>query len=397
MLDSRGPTTSTPEDTLNTTLHRSPVRRPGAGYGLGRIAVAVLGALLLTGHAWSQTATEDVSTWLRDGSFYYAQGDCALSQYFYQEALKRAPGNVVAMVGKGRALACQGAFGSAVETFREAITTDATHVPAYVQLALTYQNQFVADPLTFSGRLADAIELLERAEAFAPTDATVKNTKGIIYYEAGDLAQARTALERAVELAAADALPERERSVIQVNLGRTYRDLGELTLAQTAFRRAVVLDPASASAHNNLGHVNFRLGDCSGAEYELSQAVSLAPRSLSAVSQLAIVLFECGDVTASIPHFEQALTLDGAVFAPPLYTYLSRAYLEQGRVEDALRRAQQGALLPPESAEAHFHLGRAYVARGASGDDEAARRAFERALELDPGLDEARSALNALR
>jgi Flp pilus assembly protein TadD len=158
-----------------------------------------------------------------------------------------------------------------------------------------------------------------------------------------------------------------------------------------------VLDPASASAHNNLGHVNFRLGDCSGAEYELSQAVSLSPRSLSAVSQLAIVLFECGDVTASIPHFENALTLDGAVFAPPLYTYLSRAYLAQGRTEDALRRAQQGALLPPESAEAHFHLGRAYVARGASGDDVAARRAFERALELDPGLEEARSALNALR
>jgi len=397
MLHSRGPTTSTPEDTLNTTLHRSTVRRPRAGFGLGRLALVVLGALLLTGHAWSQGSNEDVSTWLRDGSFYYAQGDCALSQYFYQEALKRDPENVVAMVGKGRALACQGAFGSAVETFREAIAADASYVPGYVQLALAYQNQYVADPLTFASRLADAIDVLEQAEGMAPDDATVKNTMGIIYYEAGDLEQARAALEAAVELAGASDLTERERSVIQVNLGRAYRDQGELELAQTAFRRAVVLDPASASAHNNLGHVNFRLGDCSAAEYELSQAVSLAPSSLSAVSQLAIVLFECGDVEGSIPHFELALTLDGAVFAPPLYTYLSRAYLEQGRIDDALRRAQQGALLPPESAEAHFHLGRAYVARNAAGDDEAARRAFERALELDPAFGEARSALDALR
>jgi protein O-GlcNAc transferase len=185
--------------------------------------------------------------------------------------------------------------------------------------------------------------------------------------------------------------------VIQVNLGKTYRDLGQLEQARTAFRRAVVLDPASASAHNNLGNVSFRLDDCAGAEYELSQAVSLAPNSLSAMSQLAIVLFECGEVAASIPRFEQALTLEGAVFAPPLYTYLSRAYLDQGRVEDAVRRAQQGALLPPESAEAHYHLGRAYVARNAAGDGEAARRAFQRALELDPGLAEAQQALNALR
>jgi len=397
MLHSRGPTKSTPEDTLNTTLHRPTARRPRAATGLGRLAIVALGALLLIGHAWGQEPSEDVSTWLRDGSFYFAQGDCALSQYFYQEALKRDPENVAAMVGKGRALSCQGAFGSAVETFREAITADPGYVPGYVQLALTYQNQYVADPLTFASRLADAIDVLEQAESIAPDDATVRNTQGIIYYEAGDLDQARAALEQAVELAAADGLSERERSVIQVNLGRTYRDQGQLELAQTAFRRAVVLDPASASAHNNLGHVNFRLGDCAGAEYELSQAVSLAPTSLSAVSQLATVLFECGDVAGSIPHFEVALSLDGAVFAPPLYTYLARAYLEQGRVEDALRRAQQGALLPPESAEAHFHLGRAYVARNAPGDDTAARRAFERALELDPTLDEARSALDALR
>lgn len=383
---------------MNTTSHRSPVGRTRAGRGLARWGLLALVALLWSPAAWAQTApTEDVATWLRDGSFYYAQGDCALSQYFYQEALKRDPDNVEALVGKGRALACQGAFGSAVEAYRQAIATDAAYVPAYVQLALTYQAQHAADPVTFGGRLAEAIDVLQRAEALAPNDATVQNTKGIVYFEAGDLEQARRTLERAVELAAAGGLSERERSVIQVNLGKAYRDLGLLELAQTAFRRAVVLDPASASAHNNLGHVNFRLGDCPGAEYELAQAVSLAPRSLSAVSQLAIVLFECDDVVGSIPHFEQALTLDGAVFAPPLYTYLSRAYLSQGRVEEAVRRAQQGALLPPESADAHYHLGRAYVARNAAGDNEAARRAFERALELDPLFDEARTALNALR
>ncbi|MDF1521446.1 MAG: tetratricopeptide repeat protein [Trueperaceae bacterium] len=383
---------------MNTTFPRSNVpRAPGAG--LRPLAVrwlVVLAALALGGAALAQDATPDVADLMRDGDFYYAQGDCALAQYFFQEALKRDEAHVPALIGKGRALACQVAYGSAIEAFREAIEREPDSVPARVQLALAYQQQFLTDPATFAGRLGEALDVLTRAEQLAPGDPTVQNTKGIVYYEAGQLDQARATLERAVELAATAELSERERSVVQVNLGKTYRDLGELELAQSSFRRAVVLNPTSATAHNDLGNVAYRLGDCATAEYELSQAVALAPDSLSAVSQLAIVLFECGDVAGSVPRFERALTLDGAIFAPPLYTYLARAYLEQGRVDDAVRRAQQGALLPPESAEAHYVLGTAYLARASASDAAAARREFERALELDPGYGAARTALDAL-
>jgi tetratricopeptide (TPR) repeat protein len=383
---------------LNTTFPRPTVpRAPAAPRRRFARWATVLAVFALLGGASAQDATPDVADLMRDGNFYFAQGDCALAQYFFQEALKRDEANVPALIGKGRALACQGAYGSAVDAFRAAIDLDAASVTAHVQLALTYLNQYKADPTTFAGRLTEALDVLGRAEPLAPDDPTVHNTKGIVYYEANDLDRARASLERAVELAAGAGMSDRERSIIQVNLGKTYRDLGVLEQAQTAFRRAVVLDPTSAAAHNDLGNVAYRLGDCSTAEYELSQAVALAPSSLSAVSQLAIVLFECEQVAASIPRFEQALTLDGAIFAPPLYTYLSRAYLAQGRVDDAVRRAQQGALLPPESAEAHFYLGTAYVARNADGDTAAARRAFERALELDPGFAEANEALNALR
>jgi tetratricopeptide (TPR) repeat protein len=379
---------------LNITLLRPTGRRTTA-VAFARSALLLL-AVTLGGGVSAQT-TEDISTWLRDGSFYFAQGDCALAQYFFQEALKRDPSSVEAMVGRGRAMSCQGAFPAAVESFREALNADANYVPAYVQLALTYQQQHSSDPRTYASRLGDAIDVLLRAERLAPRDPTVFNTKGIIYYEAGDLQQAQDALSQANTLAAEAGLSDRERSVILVNLGRTYRDLAQLELAQNAFRRAVILDPTSASAHNNLGNINYRLGDCAGAEYELAQAASLAPTSLSAVSQLAVVLFECGDVAGAIPYLERSLTLEGAVFAPPLYTYLSRAYVEAGRFEDAVRRAQQGALLPPETAAAHFYLGRAYLARNAGGDVAAARAAFQRALELNPNYQEALAALDALR
>lgn len=379
---------------------------PSEGKLSNRNAVTVLIAavLLALSAAWGQEQQEqsepprpeDVPKLIRNGDFYLMQNDCALAQYFFQEALKADEANVEALTGKGKALACQGALELAIESFQQALEVSPDHVPAHVQLALAYEDQFLSDPERYRGRLGDALDVLERAAEIAPDSVEVLNTRGIILYQQGNLEEARAALERALAQVGGQNITDRERSTIQVNLGKVYRDLDQLELAQQAFRRAVVLDPANAAAHNNLGNIQYRLGNCSEAEYELSQAASLAPTSLSSVSQLAIVMFECGNVAGSIPHFERALSLEGAVFAPPLYTYLARAYLDQGRLEEAIRRAQQGALLPPESAEAYYHLGRAYLARGNQGDTDSARRALERALEIDPNFAPAQTALSEL-
>ncbi len=365
-----------------------------------RSMFALLLVLLGTGAALAQQeegAAQDPTALVRDGDFYMDRGDCALAQYFYEEALDTAPDEVDALVGRGRALRCQGALAAAVESLRRAVEVSGDEAEPLVQLALTYREQYLSDPEAYATRLGDALDVVTRAEQASPADPKVLNTKGVVLYQTGDLDGARTAFERAAERSDAEqVLSDRERSTIRVNLGRVYRDQQEMELARRTFRRAVVLDPTNADAHNLLGNAHFRLGDCDEARYELSQAVTLAPSSLSAVSQLGITLFECGDPAAALPVLERALELDGAVFTPPLYTYLARAYLEAGRIEDAVRRAQQGALLPPERAEAHYVLGQAYEARGADGDVEAARSAYQKALELQPGYPDARRALDAL-
>jgi len=334
---------------------------------------------------------------IRDGDFYMDRGDCALAQFFYEEALAQEQGSVTALVGLGRSLRCQGALTDAVESLRQAVELDGNNAEALVQLALTYREQFLDDPATYGTRISDALDAVTRAEGLAPRDPRVFNTKGVLLYQSGSLEEARAAFENAAELSATAAnLSDREISTIAVNQGRVYRDLGEFELARLTFRRAVVLDPTNASARNLLGNVLYRLDACEDAEYELAQAVTLAPNSLSTVSQLAITVYECGNPAGSIPIFEQALELEGAVFAPPLYTYLARAYLSVGRVDDAVQRAQQGALLPPEQAEAFFVLGQAYEARGEAGDVAAARDAYQTALDIDPGYSAAQDALNGL-
>lgn len=368
---------------------------------------AVLLLSLLLGTAWAQDGAASVPALISDGNSYLEIGDCSIAQFLFQEALRLDPNSADAHVGRGRALACQSAYPAAIEAYQAALNSNANHLLAHVHLAITYQNQYRRDPVAYSGRLADALDTIQRAERINAEDARVQNTKGIILFQLGDLAQARTTLERAVALGSpsTSGLSNVERSTMQVNLGHVYRGLSELDLAQVAYRRAVVLDPASPSAHSSLGHVSFLLGDCSTAEFELSQAVNLDPSSLSAASQLGIALFECGDVKTSIEWLEKATQMDGAVFLPQLYTYLARAYMADGKVDEAVTRASHGALLsdgatlPSDiaaSADSYYWLGEAYLRRNAAGDVNRARDAFNKSLELDPSYLEAQLALDKL-
>lgn len=352
--------------------------------------------LVLSLASLSLAQERTAADYIQDGEIYLSRNNCPFAQSVFQEALKQEPENLEALLGKGKALTCQGALATGIEDFQKALSLDSRNVPAHVQLALAYREQYISDPAAFPGRLEDALGILQTAEGLDPNSAEVLNSKGVVLFSLNDLTGARSALERAVALADSAELPARSRSLMHINLGKTYRDLDELQLSLQSFRRAVMLSPASASAHNNVGNIYYKLGNCDQAIYELSQATNLNSTSLDALSNLGIATFECGDISNSVVHFERALEIPGALNVPPLYTYLSRAYVQQGRYEEAVQRAQQGALLPPVRAEAFFYLGQAYEARNGGGDIQRAKEAYQSAIELDPSYQLASEALARL-
>ncbi|MEM6428087.1 MAG: tetratricopeptide repeat protein [Deinococcota bacterium] len=356
---------------------------------LALASLILLSAMVAT----AQTAEPSLEDLLREGDIYYTRGDCQLSQFIFQEALERDPNNVTALLGQGRGLVCQGAFALGIEAYQQALAVDPNNLTAYIRLSSAYLGQYTSNPLQFEGSLDQALASLNSAESINPNDPRLLNTKGIVLYQIGDYEQAKDALEQAAASAEnAPELSDLDLSRIQVNLGRSYRALDQLQLGLTAFRRAVTLDPTNFEARNYLGEALFRQGNCEQGIFELSQAANLAPDDLSTVANLGIALFECGQQEDALVRIEQALEIDG-VSIPALYTYLSRIFLAQGRLEEAILEAQKGALLPPTDADSLYWLGQAYQA---AGNVASAQESYQRGLDLEPNNAQLLEAIQGL-
>lgn len=352
--------------------------------------------LTLLAFGWFLASAQETATdYIQGGNLYLTRGDCQFAQYYFQEALELEEANIDAALGKGRALACQGAYSAGIEEFQNVIDANPSSIMAHIYLAQAYQSQYESDPQTYSARLSDALGVIQNAENIDPNNPELLNVKGVVFFRLGNMEQAREALERAVTLSS--DLSTQDQATMQINLGKTYLQLDQAESALQAFKRAVSLNPADASAHNNVGATYFALGDCEQGIYELTQAVNLAPNSVDAAFNLGRALFDCEQVDASVPRFEAAIEIPGALNIPELYTYLSRAYVMQGRFDEAVIRAQQGALLPPTTAEALYYLGQAYEARGRTSDTNDAIEAYQSALELAPDFTAAQTALERLQ
>ncbi len=344
---------------------------------------------------YAQDSTSFVETQIQRGN-EQLNFDPSFAQIYFQEALKSEPNNVKALLGKGKALSYQGFATLAAEEFNKILEIDANNVEALIELSEAYRRQYIADPIGLSNRLSEALSLLQRAASIEPNNPKIFNGLGIISFSNGDLNGARSQLEQAVSLAAVESsgIVSTNLAQMHVNLGIVYRDLGENQLALQSFRRAVMTNPLSAKARNYVGFTYSQLNNCDQAVYELRQAVKINPSYLEAASNLAISTFECGNVSESVKYFENAIALPGAINIAPLYTYLARAYSEQGRYDEALKLAQQGVLLPPARADAFYYLGQVYEKRD---DVTNAKKAYTRALELEPSNQLALTALSRIQ
>ncbi|MCB9650189.1 MAG: zinc-ribbon domain-containing protein [Deltaproteobacteria bacterium] len=287
---------------------------------------------------------------------------------FASEAARLEPGNAAYVSMAALAATAKGSALDGLNLLAPVLQRDPTNLEALLARARIYID---------TDDIAKGFIDLEAAKTVAPRDYRISLWEARFDLRLGKFTDARTAVTRAIKLAANSAEPN-------VMLGRLDLSLGDVDAALGNAEEATEKAPYSAFAHTLLGDVFVRRGQLDkaretfakalelddediearighanalrdeaaksndpGASAELAQAIPLYLAALAAEPKNPQVLFEYGralelqgDLPAALSLYRDAASLDEKDPRPHLK--MVAAYLEQGEVAEAKASLERG-------------------------------------------------------
>lgn len=208
------------------------------------------------------------------------------------------------------------AVGAAVGQAEEAIR--AKDIDRAVRHAVTALASGVEHPLLLNlrahwheqaGRVPEALADLERAQALAPTDASVANARGLCLARLGRMDKAFSAFAQAAEWAP-------ELAPAHFNKGWSSEVLGDLDVARRSYDKALELAPGHAEAAAAASLLAARRGDAEACRKLADQALAVRPGSIKAILALASIEVGAGDFAAAEARLRSAIDRPDAETAP---------------------------------------------------------------------------------
>jgi protein O-mannosyl-transferase len=188
----------------------------------------------------------------------------------------------------------------------------------------------------------DSETLFTRALAVTRNNDVALNNLGIIFLDKGQLDEAISKLQAAINL-------RPENAPAHDNLAKALLKKGQVTEAMVQYRKFLELEPANVEARNTLGTALIQQGHVREAIDQWQEALVTQPENGNAASNLAWVFATCpedsirdGALAAELG--ERALRISGGKI-PMIYKVLAAAYAENGRFAEAVETAQRGAQL----------------------------------------------------
>jgi Flp pilus assembly protein TadD/mono/diheme cytochrome c family protein len=275
------------------------------------------------------------------GSLAMMSGDGKQAASLYQRVLAIHPGDVRTMTSIASASAIEGDWRAAQKQYRAAVEKDASYTDAAFDLA---QIDLRHDDLP------EAESLLRALSRAHPDDAA-----------------------------------------IHAELGTTLATRKSPDEAKQQFQEALGLDARNVEALSGLGKLDLDAQDPRGAQPFLLRALAEKPDA-ECEHLLALSYAESDDIVQALIHLKLWQQLAPADAGP--HRALAQVYSLQKRFSEALTEQRMVISLDPENASDWNDLG-ALEARG--GDFTAARREFERALQLDPNNETAEANLARIK
>ncbi|HET6422490.1 MAG TPA: tetratricopeptide repeat protein [Planctomycetaceae bacterium] len=270
--------------------------------------------------------------------------------------------------------------------------------------------------LLSEGQAGDAIAAATAAISRSPEDASLYDARAHIFHRLGQIDAAMTDLHRAVQLDPKNARYLNNRGFLLLGqhqidaafadfnqahtldpeLVSAYNNRALVEITRGRYRQALVdleealkRDPKYVDALNNRGFALMQLGRLDRALADFNAAVTLSPKYTNAWNNRGLVKRQLGDLDGAMLDFTQAMLLDPN--NPKYYDHRKDVYLLQGEMQKAKEDERKIHFLMTlralsESIQRAPREPAPYLARAEhfrqQGDDAAARRDFDRAVEF---------------
>lgn len=163
--------------------------------------------------------------------------------------------------------------------------------------------------LKASGRLPEAITVLEQAASKGFADGPALASLGTMLGEAGRLERSRDVLEAAVAMNPHDL-------EVQANLGVLYLRMGRRDQAIAMLQRALAADPALANARNTLAVAYAQAGDLRRAVEEWRQVALARPNDPDVLYNIGTALLQLNRPSEAKPFLERFIAVAPERYAP---------------------------------------------------------------------------------
>ncbi len=159
-----------------------------------------------------------------------------------------------------------------------------------------------ASTLKSSGRVDEAIALLEKALQRSPDNRRALNRIGTWHAEKRDYTKAKAYFERLIKL-------DPDFIEAYLNLGQVLADTGGTERAMLMAEAALSRSPRSAKAYNLKGYALFMEKDFQAAVDNFKRAVRLYPAYDEAFANMGSAYYHLGDLEAAAKSYQSALRI----------------------------------------------------------------------------------------
>jgi tetratricopeptide (TPR) repeat protein len=342
------------------------------------------------------------------GAVRMRSGESQEAEAAFRQAIALEPSSVDVRLALANFLWAAGRSAEAESTIKDALVSEPKHLLANRMLGLLYLSTQrgaeaeqplkvaadlsktpaarlqLADYYGSLGRTKEAASLLTPLSTDPATFADAETRLAALEYAEGRTAEAHERLDAAMRRVP-NAVP---MMVLKAHWLTRENRLDE---ALERAKAAVAVDPQSAPAQFALAVVHDRRRDSGEAVKAYTEVLRLNPRATAAQVELSRLSLTSGDGKVALRYAEEAQQVDPS--NPAAGVALARSLIAAGN----LARAEvEVALLlerAPNAAVVHAVSGSLLTSKG---NAPAARRAFERALEISPGFLEALGGLTYL-